>query len=503
MKKFMAGALLLASIAASAQKKSNPEPFAKGITAADLKEKLYTVASADMQGRRTGTEGQRRAAAFIESYFKSLGLQPGNGNKYQLEYPVYMDSLTHAEVAVGDQSYQIDQDFSVVLSLNHNASDYFSEAVYVVAPPAPATPQAPGASLPDPFPGLDLRGKLVIIGAMGSNNDPRALRPLLNAAQKSGAAAVLIAQSNFPRKSSASAQNANMFVNLYKKAETPNVFMVSENVAKNILGSAFDSAKAGTLTSGRIVQANVKVDFQKATQVGHSTDVLAVLPGTDKAGEYVFVTGHYDHLGMRDGKIWYGADDDGSGTCAVLEIAKAFTAAAAKGKGPRRTMVFMTVSGEEEGLWGSAYYTDHPVYPLAQTSVDLNIDMIGRIDPSRKYGDSTNYVYSIGDDKLSSDLAPILNAQNTKYTKLELDRKFNDLKDPNRFYYRSDHYNFASKGVPIIFFFNGTHADYHQPTDTPDKINYDLYAKRAQLVFYTAWDMANRDDMLKRDIPLQ
>jgi Zn-dependent M28 family amino/carboxypeptidase len=128
--------------------------------------------------------------------------------------------------------------------------------------------------------------------------------------------------------------------------------------------------------------------------------------------------------------------------------------------------------------------------------------MVGRIDPDRTYGDSTNYVYPIGEDKLSSDLMPISDSINNTYTHLELDRKFNDPNDPNRFYYRSDHYNFADKGVPIIFYFNGVHADYHRPTDTVDKINFDLMAKRVKLVFYTAWDMANRDAMLKRDLPL-
>ena len=162
----------------------------------------------------------------------------------------------------------------------------------------------------------------------------------------------------------------------------------------------------------------------------------------------------------------------------------------------------MTVSGEEKGLWGSAYYGANPIYPLEKTTADLNIDMIGRIDPKRKVGDSTNYVYVVGDDKLSSDLRIISEAQNKKFTKLELDYKFNDPNDTERIYYRSDHYNFARYGVPIIFYFNGTHADYHRPTDTPDKINYDLLEKRAKLVFYTAWEMANRNEMLKRDLAL-
>ena len=215
------------------------------------------------------------------------------------------------------------------------------------------------------------------------------------------------------------------------------------------------------------------------------------------------VSAHYDHLGKRDTVIYYGADDDGSGTVSVLELAAAFAKAKAAGNGPRRSILFLANSGEEKGLWGSEYYSDHPAYSLANTTVDLNIDMIGRIDPNRKHGDSTNYVYVVGDDKLSSDLHPISVEQNKKYTKLELDYKFNDPKDPERIFYRSDHFNFARKGVPIIFYFDGIHKDYHQPTDTPDKINYDMLEKRARLVFYTAWEMANRDGMLKRDIPLK
>ncbi len=172
-----------------------------------------------------------------------------------------------------------------------------------------------------------------------------------------------------------------------------------------------------------------------------------------------------------------------------------------KGEGPRRSIVFMNVSGEEKGLLGSRYYSEHPIYPLDKTTVDLNIDMVGRIDPTYK-GDSMNYVYVIGDDKLSSDLTPITNEVNQKYFKMELDRRFNDPNDTNRFYYRSDHFNFAAKGVPIIFYFNGTHRDYHRPTDTVDKINFDLMEKRVRLIYHTAWVIAQKDTMLKRDIPL-
>jgi Zn-dependent M28 family amino/carboxypeptidase len=164
----------------------------------------------------------------------------------------------------------------------------------------------------------------------------------------------------------------------------------------------------------------------------------------------------------------------------------------------------MTVSGEEKGLWGSAYYANHPVFPLEKTTVDLNIDMIGRSDTSRKKGDLNNYVYVVGDDKISSDLKLISEDVNKKYTKMELDYKFNDPNDRNRIYFRSDHYNFAQKGVPIIFYYDGMlGGDYHRSTDTPDKINYELLVKRAQLVFYTAWEMANRNEMLRRDLKLE
>ena len=247
---------------------------------------------------------------------------------------------------------------------------------------------------------------------------------------------------------------------------------------------------------------NVEVSYAKKRFSVLASNIVGYIEGTDLKDEYVVLSGHYDHLGMRNGVIYYGADDDGSGTTGVIDMAEAFMRAVKDGHRPRRTIVFLAVSGEEKGLWGSEYYSQHPVFPLEKTTVNLNTDMIGRIDPNRKYGDSTNYVYVIGNDKLSSDLDPISKSVNDKYTKLELDYKYNDPKDPERIYYRSDHYNFAKHGVPIIFYFDGIHKDYHKPSDTVDKINFDVMLKRVQYTFMTAWDMANRNDMLKRDIPL-
>ena len=182
----------------------------------------------------------------------------------------------------------------------------------------------------------------------------------------------------------------------------------------------------------------------------------------------------------------------------MLELAQAFATAKAEGHGPRRSILFMTVSGEEKGLFGSEYYTDHPVFPLENTIADLNIDMIGRIDPQHQQDSA--YVYIIGSDRLSTELHEINEAANARYTQLDLDYTYNAADDPNRFYYRSDHYNFAKHGVPIIFYFNGTHADYHKPTDTVDKINFDLLRDRTRLVFYTAWELVNQDKRIEVDV---
>ncbi|MEC8248744.1 MAG: M28 family peptidase, partial [Bacteroidota bacterium] len=191
------------------------------------------------------------------------------------------------------------------------------------------------------------------------------------------------------------------------------------------------------------------------------------------------------------GKVYNGADDDGSGTVAILEIAEAFQKAVENGHGPKRSIVFLHVTAEEKGLLGSQYYTDYdPVVSLKNTVANLNIDMIGRTDPKRKRG-RRNYIYLIGSDKLSSELHKVSEMVNDKFTNIELDYTYNDENDPNRFYYRSDHYNFAKKNIPIIFYFNGTHADYHRATDTADKIQYDLLENRAKLVFHTAWELAN------------
>lgn len=242
----------------------------------------------------------------------------------------------------------------------------------------------------------------------------------------------------------------------------------------------------------------IPADYFNNTKVTNdSQNVVGFIKGSEKPEEVIVLSAHYDHVGMENGQIYNGADDDGSGSVSLLEIAEAFQQAANDGNGPKRSILILHVTGEEIGLQGSRYYTQKPLYPLQNTVCNLNTDMIGRIDPNK--ADNPNYVYLIGSDKLSQKLHEVSEEVNEKYVQLELDYTFNADNDPNRFYYRSDHYNFAKNNIPVIFYFNGVHEDYHKPTDTPDKIEYDLLAKRAKLIFLTAWEVANREDRIMAD----
>lgn len=228
-----------------------------------------------------------------------------------------------------------------------------------------------------------------------------------------------------------------------------------------------------------------------------SENIWAYIEGSEKPEEIVVISAHYDHVGIKRGEIYNGADDDGSGTVAIMEVAAAFQKAKNEGHGPKRSVLILHVTGEEHGLHGSRFYSENPLFPLENTVADVNIDMIGRRDDFHK--DSNNYIYIIGSDYLSSDLYNICENVNKQYTKLDLDYKYNDKNDPNRFYYRSDHYNFAKNGIPSVFLFNGTHADYHKATDEVDKIEFDALTKRTQYAFAITWEIANRKDKLVVD----
>jgi len=522
MKKLVSIICFIAAISISYAQTDVQEKYAGHITVSNLNKHLSIIASDEMEGRETGTEGQRKAAAYIESQFKVMGLKSVASLKgYQQFYPLYQDSLKKGELEIDGKDAVYGTDF--IIPLNNNESGKFKGKSIVFA----------GYGIDDEkysdYSGLDVKGKVVIIFLGEPKKDGNyflsgssrfsewtfpGISKKLSAAAAKGAAGVLVInprQESFNERAVENGKKTGVYFPAEKtKGKTTGFAQLSHAFAKNIIGNNFDTLLTTVKANGMINKAwamekksKTEFEFDKHRTVINASNVVGIVEGTDKKDEYVFVTGHYDHLGMRNGQIYNGADDDGSGTCSVIVMAEAFAKAAVEGHRPRRTMVFMTVSGEEKGLWGSQYYSDNPFYSLEKTTVDLNIDMVGRVDTERTTADTLNYVYVIGHDKLSSDLPVINEGANNKYTKLVLDYKFDDPNDKNRIYFRSDHYNFARKGVPILFFYDGMlKSDYHKPTDTIEKINWDLYEKRTRMIFHTAWEMANRNEMLKRDTPL-
>lgn len=516
---FLAAISLFLFVGASFAQSDAAIKYTETITEADLKKQLSIVASTEMEGRETGTEGQRKAAEYIESQFKEFGLKaPESLKGYQQHYPLFKDTLIPRNLKIGNQKLEYGKDY--IVQPGSYKGDKFKAGQIVFA----------GYGIEDKnytdYAGKNVKGKVVLIVTgepkvngtflvSGTDKPSRwgfSTTMKANLAKGKGAVAVMLVNPDWDiisSKIAESSKKTNFYFPRLTEKEKLTVVTLVPSQLKNIFGETESKKILATVKErGALNDINLdkniqtKLAYKKISAAISASNVIGFIEGTDLKDEYVFLTSHYDHLGKRGDVIYYGADDDGSGTVSVIEMAEAFAKAKQDGHGPRRTVVFMTVSGEEKGLWGSEYYSDHPVFPLEKTTVDLNIDMIGRIDPARKYGDSANYIYVIGDDKLSSDLKPVSAEVNNKYTKLELDYKFNDPNDPERIYYRSDHYNFARKGVPIIFFFDGIHKDYHKPSDTVDKINYDVLEKRARFIFLIAWEMANRDEMLVRDIPL-
>ena len=339
---------MAAATAASAQKIVDPKPFANTITPDDLKKHLYIVAGPTMEGRETATEGQRKAAAYIESQFKTLGLLPGNKENFQHGFPIYQDSLINAALEVNGRRFEMNTDFMVNLNMAHSSTIFCSEVVFT------------GAGISDSsrndYKNINAQGKIVLIlqapppssGGTSAGNRPR-FNPFasMEAAQRNGAAAILMVQSNFPRRGGPIVKGAP-YLNGFKKTVFPNTYYISEEVAKAIMGVDYDAAKEAMKNGNpqpKSYQAEVKMDFKKNMAELLSSNVVGFLEGSDKKDEFVFITAHYDHLGKRDSIIYYGADDDGSGTVSVLELAEAFAKAKAAGKGPRRSILFMTVWG--------------------------------------------------------------------------------------------------------------------------------------------------------------
>lgn len=468
--------------------------YAASITQDDLKELLTIIASDTLEGRETGTRGQKMAAAFIVEEFKKIGLTAvvptAEGFRYLQKFKLENYNVDGIYLKTDNMYFNLHNNilFSGRWAMQAAESD---ELVLLVNDDVPSR--------------MNLKQKVHLIIAIGTKAKKHA--ELARKAYRNGASMVIIipfaTDEEFRKYRKSDSRNyARTKFGFEQKEDkyTNGYFLVSPQIAANLLQE--ESNTLANLLSGSISSSFINKINKKGLKITYFTslptenieteNVLGYLEGTDKKDELVIITAHYDHIGHSGEVINNGADDDGSGTSAVIEIAEAYSLAKAAGHGPRRSILFMTVTGEVKGLLGSQYYTNNPIFPLVNTVVDLNIDMIGRHD--KAHDDDREFVYLVGSDRLSTELHELSEKANNTFTHLSLDYTYNNENHPMRIYYGSDHWNFAKHNVPIIFYFNGVHEDYHRPTDTVDKIEFDLLQKRTQLIFYTSWIIANREN---------
>jgi len=487
------------------KKALSPSTYANTITQSELKKQLYIYSSDEFEGRETGSLGQKKAVSYIKKIYKNLGIPAAkkNGDYFQ-KVPLEFSKLPDGFIDINNHKYMIGTDFLSFSTLSGN----YNEIIYA------------GYGIEDKsysdYKNIDAKGKILLIKSGEPINDQgnyiisgtkeksiwsnmsESIGKRIELAVTKGVKVVLYYDPiNYNRLQS-------HFISI--KQHKNNKMILQNDISSNFSTLFINTTIAKTIlttinkeNTTKKIDTPISFNVENTSATISSENVVAFIKGSEKPEEYIVISSHLDHLGVtKDGLINNGADDDGSGTVALFEIAKAFKKAKKEGNGPKRSIVFLHLTGEEKGLLGSKYYTDfNPIFPLSNTIANLNIDMIGRIDPKRK--GNRNYIYLIGSDKLSTELHQISEQVNKEFTKIELDYTYNKENDPNRFYYRSDHYNFAKHNVPVIFYFNGTHEDYHKPTDTPDKINYDLLENRTKLIFYTAWQLANQKKRIVAD----
>ena len=529
------GLALLLSLSAVAQDQ-NAIKFSKIINKDRGYAHLSIIASDEFEGRETGKKGAWLAAEYIKKQFKSFGLtgpvKEGNDPFFQ-KIGYFSKTLSKSELSVKGQNKENFKDFYITPN-SVNEVGYAIKANEVVFAGYGLNKEGFNE-----YEGINVAGKVVMIFATGDPTS-KAPAPAQNGRRapagagsqqakikylmdNKAAGVLVINQSvdNVSAQMKTFLQNGTTYLKTAERAKSMAaasalpIVTIGTAVANEILAAAntnLDEVKKKITETMKpaTVSVNIPVAFTAKSQEVplRAENVLGFLEGSDPKlkNEVLVLTSHYDHIGMLDDpnakdKINNGADDDGSGTTGVLLIAEAFANAKKAGKGPKRSILFMTVVGEEKGLLGSEWYAENPVFPIENTIANLNTDMIGRI--GEEYlgkPDSANYIYSVGSFKLSTELGKLSETINETYTKMKLDYKYDDPKDPNQIYYRSDHYNFAKLGIPVIFFYDGMlQQDYHKPGDEVDKINFELLAKRAHLTYYTAWELANRPNRVVVD----
>lgn len=500
---------------------ASPVPFAKTITSEHLKNHLSILASDEFEGRETGTKGNEKAANYIAGEFHRMGIPPiGDDDSYFQHVIFNWSQWENIEIKVNGNRVRHLWEFISFPTRNSDLPELNTNEIIFL-----------GYGIDDEkysdYKGVDVKDKVILI-YKGEPIDKKGNSYLTGSAEESdwtgnwerklevakihGVKLVLFIENEIQKVLS---ENRHLLIGprltLGEDASVNNKYAnncyINTNAAKEIMGSSYKKVirarkkiqKKGVPKSVHL-KSNFKINQKKKERTLKGVNVLGYIEGTDEnlKDELVIVTAHYDHLGKRGDDIYNGADDNGSGTSTVLEVTEAFVDAKRKGAGPRRSVLTMLVTGEEKGLLGSKFYVEKPRFPIDKAVANVNVDMVGRVD--KKHADNPNYIYVIGSNRLSTELHEINEDVNEKYTQLTLDYTYNAENDPNRYYYRSDHYNFAEKGIPAIFYFNGTHADYHRTSDTVDKINFKKMERIAQLVFHTAWEIANRNKRIEVDV---
>ena len=492
---FLMVTFAISSAAQTVTKKGSPAmKAAQEITAKQMSDYLYYIASDEMEGRDTPSRGLDSTAKFMATLLSRWGVKPAgdSGSYFQRMYVVKKSTNSAgANAEINGQKLVYGEDFiadpnngTVNAPLVFGGHGWFHKAKGV-----------------DGFSGVDVKGKIVVVYTDGL---PKGLTfqdfqgelgndyadPATNAKMKGAAGLIIVAtprmQANWAnfraqRERGGGGVNIEKLANteegvptIYISQKTANALFEGEtgNPITNVELKAFDfkTEKKGMMTTA------AKID-RVPTQ-----NVVGMIEGSDPVlkSEYIVNSAHYDHEGVGqnapgEDKIWNGADDDGSGTTAILAMAEAL---AKSPKKPKRSIIFLWVAGEEKGLLGSAYFAKYPTIPLKNIVTNINIDMIGRSrkadnsDPRDKDLAGENEMYVIGSNMMSSTLGKVTESVNKTYLNMTYNLKYDDPKDTNRFFFRSDHYNFAVNGVPAVFFFNGVHRDYHQAGDHPDKIDY-------------------------------
>ena len=480
--------------------------YSEYISVPQLKEHLDTLASAAMEGRETGTNGAQRAASYISEQFCKAGLSVNP--EYQQRFEISKDTLVPLKINVGNKEFLLGIDY--LITTGSRKENEFNTHEIVFAGYGIST------SIYDDYADLDVKNKVVVIfpgeprkegNYLISGNENLSYwgkdlsAKILNAGKRGAVALLVINPSEdvfLTSKDAQPGENINQWSTIPVVNITRAMFsgIFNEKLVKEILRKKDSTEVFPNVDVSE--KANISLKYGYIKLPSSAANVIGMIKGSMYPDEYVFITGHYDHKGIIDGQIYYGADDNASGISGILAIAEAFNEAAKNGAPPERSIVFIAFDGEELGLLGSDFYTKNPFFPLEKISAVLNIDMIGRVQQGKGGRRNRNYLYVIGNDRLSSDLDKVLKLVKGK-TPVEEDYKYNNPNDPERLFERSDHYNFAQKGVPVLFFTGGLHADYHTPGDTADKIEFDVLENRTKYIFLVAWEIANRKEMMRRN----